>query len=313
MKNKHLVLFFLVSLAIGLGMRRCSPGCGRPFRATLFDCDTTRLAEFSYKPSIDDTAEIAWAKGGDRWLCTRDGQTIEPADDIAARFMAALASPRIGQITARLPVKPGGEKAFFGKDSQTAELSFRQAGKGFGPFYLLEKPSPDGGPAATLARLSSGDEAFEMESGELLALLKIPFKSLRNRKLCVLKPEQVSSIAFNLPNRLPVVVDRVDGKWQCPGGERRVADARLAELFRVLKKVENGLPFADDFGEMEKSRAYSARLVVTGDAPSGSFSLVGFKVPGSGGFVLNSSQNPSCYFEAPDSLALLLFADPTIH
>lgn len=310
-KNKHLILFFLASLALGLSLRKCDLGCGKPFKATLFDCDTTQLTEFSYKASLADSADITWTRAADRWFCTKNGQTISPSEEFCTRFMAALANARVRQIAARLPVKPGGEKTYFGKNTETAQFSFSQNGATFGPFFVFERKDPNGA-SATLARLPTGEEAFELENNDLLFLLKTPFLALKNRQLFRLKPNDVIALAFNFPNKQPVMLDRVEGFWQTPGGTKPASETRLVELFRVLKKVENSLPFAENFGEMDKSKAFTTRLMVSTTSTEGSFSLVGFQRTDRRGFVVNSSQNPDNYFEVPDSLAMLIFSDPTI-
>lgn len=306
MKNKHLVFFFIASLAVGWGLKRCEFGQKGPLEGELLSIDTSRISEFSYWPGGDERLEIAFFKSAKGWFALQNGRTISPD----ALFLNELMTAFSGGKILRMAGRSRDEWASFGlSDSLATHLFFGKNGAE-GRAFLIGNPSKSGAQKpSTFARLPTGEEVFELETN-LAELLDRPFNSLRNSELCRFEPEAVVALAFNYPSRPTVILDCVEGAWQTPGGSVEIPAARLADLFRVLQKVRRGLPFADDFGEMEKSRAYTTRLLVSTREAEGSFSLIGYRRAERAGFVVNSSANPANYFEVPDSLARLLFANP---
>lgn len=310
MKNKHLIFLFIGTLLVGWSLKRCQFGQKGPFEGSLFDMDTSLISQFRYWPSGDERLEIAFFKSPKGWFALQNGRTISLDPIFLNELMTAFSSTKILKMA-------GSNRAdwpSFGiSDSLATRLFIEKKEAGERSFFIgklvenglqkeAEKPT-------TFARLPTGEEVFEIETN-LAELLSKPFNSLRNSTLCQFETDGVVALAFNYPNQPPVILDRVEGSWQTPGGSAEIPETRLAGLFRVLQKVRRGLSFADDFGEMEKSRAYTTRLLVSTREAEGSFSLIGYRRAERAGFVVNSSANPSTFFELPDSLARLLFANP---
>jgi hypothetical protein len=305
LKNKHYVLLFFATLAIGLSIRRCDFGCGQPFRATLFDCDTSKITEIIYAPFGQDSQEITWTKNGSRWFCTQNGHTIAPKTGWISTFFENLTAVSVQKIVSR---SRDDWKIKGISENLATRISWVENGRNIGPFFLSETPEN-----GVIGRLPTGDEVYQINQNFLFKILQTPFNSLKNKELCRFDEKETIALAFNYPNQSPVLLDCVEGSWQTPGGTKTVAAIELETLFRVLKKVENNLDFAENFGEMDKSKTYSMRLMVTTRDSEGSFVLVGYRSPNESYFVVNSSQNPENYFRLPDSLAQVIFANPILN
>lgn len=92
MKNKHLLLLFLATIAVGLLARRVPWFKDSLLQTSLIEVDTTRLTQISiYLP---DQPELLIERTESGWAATQEILATGISDEHMAPMLAALASVR---------------------------------------------------------------------------------------------------------------------------------------------------------------------------------------------------------------------------
>ncbi len=308
MKNKHLVLFFLASVAAFFGLRRCEFLPKKTPSGPLLKLDTAQIQRFSVQFLGKEESERSWQRVGSGWKMTADGRTFSIQKNATADFFELFQKAEIRRIVSK---KKGDWPLFALADSTAARLEFfEKTGRSLGFVFLGGGSKNERGEAVSFARFSSGGDVFEL-SGEPSKWLAQHPKSLKINELCNFERSQIRSFAFFESHEKPLTVWRSGGeKWAEASTGRAVSAAQIERFFGALERAKKGLEPLDHFDEMKKSGAFSCQLLVASEAENESFTLNGWRVRGEKDFVLRSTQQPDSYFLAPDSLARAIFSRP---
>jgi hypothetical protein len=306
MKNKHFVLFFLATVALGVAFKKCDFDYLYKKNTIIFEQDSAKITSFSYILNDTDSLEILWHNMSNRWLVTQNLKTIEPREELVSELFSEIKNAQIGSV---LTKNQADYDSFNIEKKKAVQLKIFKNDREFDAFFLSEFKKNDG-QTGFAVRFSSADEVFELTNSKIVKLLKTPLNSLKNNELCQFDPEKIIAVSIDLDNDSLFLFDKTDGFWITPGGEEKLELTQFSRFFGQLQNIQRGLEFAENFGEFEKNNARVGQISLMSADAKGSFSLVGYR-KNEQNFVIHSSQNPANFFELPDSIARQIFCNPT--
>ncbi len=292
MKNKHLVLLFLVVLACSKFLRDIPWPSGPEFRNAIVKIDSTavRRIEIAQKPA-GDTLFLEKIDSG--WAASNGFRTCKMPQKMLSQIFQTLSEIKTvnilkSKLTEKWPFSPDVAVAVFLENGKTEKFEL--------------------GKIQTINCLKMGNspDIFEIE-GNPAAAFQLNFNDLREKNLLQFSEKPVS-ISFNYKELPPVFFKLEDGKWVAPGGRLIILDENFQPFFEKITALKN-LPFADDFDENLEKELFFGKI--TFEFPTASpISLTGFSGSEYGNFVLQSSQNIENQFLISDSLGQEIFLFP---
>ncbi len=311
MKNKHLLLLFLGTLAAGFLVRRLPWPLNRSVRADLIEVDTaavTRIAVF-----LPGQPELSLERTESGWVAAQDNHSVairaESIDPIL-KTLAAVRSRRIEKTdrpdTLGFSAGDRVQIVVFQEDKMLEQFEIG--------FEIQENGSP-----ATYVHLTR-HEGYYLADGHLRQALSRKSDDFRDGQVARFQAEAVTGILFEwrengVPVQYPLYRDSA-GLWQSPGLNDTLPGDSVRNWLALFGRL-NGSPFADYFDDSRTGKTFLHQVTLQvpsqeplilkvfyikpPDLPEEISTVKAGKLPV---YVLHSSQNPANYF-APADTALL--------
>ena len=309
MKNKHLLLLFLATVAIGLLSRQLHWGENADATA-LVRIDTAAVAQIVV--SVPGQSELLFERTDNGWSVEHEGRAfrVQPsAIDPMLTMLGNLQSLR------RLNTERPDTLGLDGKNALvvTAREGEKRAVQLSIGHQTLEKTVP-----ATYLRLGENG-GFYLAKHHLRDVFFQKIDFFRKNQAAEFNPAAVYSVACQWPNDTALLLQKNDSlhRWQTPDLSRSISDDSLQAWLHGLAALRN-LPFADDFDESRSRHTLRAEItIIRSDGEQIALSLHRLAPPELPeeisasrrparrlpvAWVLHSSQNPFNYFSLSDSV-----------
>ncbi len=308
MKNKHLVLLFMLVLLSGLVLRRVPWFCRAPLQAPLLRVS----AEAVYRLRVLWPGRSEWSleRTAMGWMVEQDGRTVPISSDAARGFVLLFTQ---GIRLESVPVK-----VFEDAVAEAPLVQVLVEAHGTTPLALdigPEIPGPTG--AQTLIRFRSHAGHYRAYTA-LRSPLNRTLDSFRSRQLLAFVPDEVWQITFVWPPDSTTIFERRDSVvWQTPSEHGAELPFHPVQYWLNAVAQLKDLPFADFFDESREEEWL--QLTATLTAKSGQAVVLRFfawhppELPEDVGpllkqglrtpprYVVHSSANPRHYFALPDA------------
>jgi hypothetical protein len=309
MKNKHLVLLFLATLAVGLLARRFPWRNVLDFRAELVRLDTAEVIQLSLQ--IPGQLELLLERSDAGWVAAQADRSTPVPPTTTDSMLSALASVRSLRIvqsqhrdTLGLSPSQALRVAILCRDGRRETLHFG-----------IER-TENGQPATVVELL--GHDGIYLAANHLRKVFEKKLNDFRATRVADFDPAAVRAFSILGEMRDSVFATKNDstGQWSLLGQPLEMADDSVKIWLRSLSRL-NGLPFADLFDESRAAETLMAHIALecAGQAEPLTFKIFHLAPPNIpevlptpmpdrqqfAPHVLHSSQNPNNYFALPDS------------
>jgi hypothetical protein len=309
-KNKHLVLLFLATLAVGLLARRFPWRNVLDFRAELVRLDTAQVIQLSLQ--IPGQAELLLERSDAGWVAAQADRNAPVPPLAVDSMLAALRSIRSIRIA-------------HSQRPDTLGLAAHQALRvvatqrdGHRETLFLGRETFENSELSTYVQLAE-HQGIYLAANHLRRIFWKNLRDFRPRLVTDFGPATVRAFLIFGEMRDSVFATKNDstGQWSLRGQPLEMADDSVKIWLRSLSRL-NGLPFADLFDESlaEETLVAHIALECAGQAEPLTFKIFHLKPPNIpevlpapapdrqqfAPYVLHSSQNPNNYFALPDSL-----------
>jgi hypothetical protein len=290
MKNKHLVLIFLLlAVAVYLSRKQFNKR-ESSFETALIVVDTARLDRVLIQ--APDEQEFSLTKAQHGWILS-DGVRSVPADPIAVSKLLST----ISRLESRhMATKNKDLWPLYGVSEQTATRIQFFNDKGKSGDFLLGKDDFDPTTQSVISFIRPfGELAVYVVDGSATMLIGKSFDSYRNLTLCKMtRAMVVDEFKWQLPDTAFVFFKDSSG-WKV--GENTPLDSMEIEDYLNTFRNISAETFADDFDETSTEESFHSRLTLKGRQIRDSIVISCYRSPEKEGhFIFNSSQNPRAFF-----------------
>ena len=312
MKNKHLLLLFLGTVAIGLLSRQVRWG-KTDATTPLIRLDTAAVMQIDI--ALPGQSELLFERTDGGWAVEHEGRSYPVPSSAIAPMLAALGDlqsfHRLGH-TERPDTLGLGEKSALAVTLREGEKHWVQLA--FGQ-QIFEKKAP-----ATYLRLGENGGIY-LAKHHLRDVFAQKIDFFRKNQVADFDPAAVREVACTWPGDTTLLLQKNDSlhRWYTPDFHRSVSDDSLQTWLRHLAALHS-LPFADDFDESRSHRTLRAQITLRSgngseplrlslhrlappELPEDIASLprpAARRLPVA--WVLHSSHNPLNYFSLTDSV-----------
>lgn len=310
MKNKHIVLLFLLTLGIGLLMRRLPWHISEMFQTTLIRVDTAEVTRISIVQP--DHPELLFERTDEGWAVSQDDRSVSIAAAVVAPMLAVLTrveSLRILQTEQPDTLGLGAGNALH----ITVQGGARILEKFSVGLQILEKNE-----AATFIWLGEHEGVYLVKN-HLRDVFSQKMEDFRNATPVAVDPAAIRAVSVEWPGDSTFLFQKNDSlqRWQITDSAPSVPDDSMQAWLGLWAHLP-ALPFADDFDEglSQSLRCAQFSLHLTDreplvlrlyrviapelreEFPARRNPMAQLRVA----WVLHSSQNPRNYFLMPDTL-----------
>ncbi|MEO6039666.1 MAG: hypothetical protein ABIQ93_14730 [Saprospiraceae bacterium] len=322
MKNKHLVLLFIATLAVGWLLRRAPWRARQWFQTELIQVDTARLDQL--RLAQPGQPELLLERTEVGWAALQEGRSVVlTAADMAPLLEALVAIRSIRVVKNQQPDTLGLSAA------DGVQVTAFQAGRPNEDFWIgreiLENNTP-----ATFIRLT-GHEGHYLVHGHLRRIFTRTLEDFRPSDICQFSPDQVRSLTLEWPAQSWILLLRRDssGQWHDVETDSLRSDSAVQAWLGPLAQLPR-CPYADYFDDSRARETLRTRITIDfggnggqggqgghggqgraltlrvfqidpADLPENLSDLYREKVRPAP-FVLHSSQNPNNYFALADTV-----------
>ncbi len=319
MKNKHLVLLFLVTLGIGLAIRRAPWREATFFQTSLLRLDTAAVQQVQIiLPG--GKSSLFLLRGDAGWSAEQADRSVKVSPQYARQMLAALADLK----SVRIVKTNRPDTLGFGAES-AIQLSIVQS-KGQAETLRLGLEISENGQPSTFVQLPKHEGIYLVDKH----LREIFFKSLtdfRNQTIVQFAPGSVRSFAIFGQGKDSLLVHKNDstGFWEGTMPSQIYPDAQVQSWLTKVAGLKS-LAFADLYDESHADETLYAQIKLEFAANSEPLNVAIFRfqlmnvpeeMPEHGTirhqfapFVLHSSQNPTNYFMLSDTGLLRQICQP---
>jgi len=310
MKNKHLVLLFLATLAVGWIFRRAPWPAKQWFQTELIQVDTAQLSQL--RIVLPGQPELLLERTDAGWAAQQEGRSVVvTATDIAPilQTLAAVRSIRIIRTqapdTLDLSAAKGIQITAYQENEVTEDFWVGRT--------LMENQRP-----ATFIRLTAHVGNYLVEN-DLLSIFARTLEDFRPSRICEFVPAQVRSLRVEWPVQHWTLVlqrDSTGRQWQETETDSLYSDSMIQAWLRPLAALPR-CPYADYFDDSRARETLQALITLDFDDQQPSVILRLFQIDPAdlpenlselyrkkvhpAPFVLHSSQNPNNYFALADT------------
>ena len=308
MKNKHLVLIFLLTVVIGLLARRLPWRMSAIFQADLIEIDTNSVKSISIsRPGV---AELLLERSDEGWVTDLGSRPVKVPDGEINAMLETLAHVQsIRIIKTTRPDTLGLDRMLTIKavwDENKKEV------------FHIGKQTIENGQPATYIELDN-HEGIYLVKNYLREVFDKNGEQFRSGTAFQFASASVSDIAFYWSRQdSSSVLKKNDSLALWERGDVRWPEDSVRQWLELLPRL-NGTPFADYFDDSRERQTLFATLTLKSQAdttplelrffyyappelPEEISSLHGRK--GLSPWILHSSQNPSNYFSIHDTVLL---------
>ena len=302
MKNKHLLLLFLATIAVGLLARRVPWFKDSLLQTSLIEVDTTRLTQISiYLP---DQPELLIERTESGWAATQEILATSISGEHMAPMLAALASVRSLRIYAseRPDTLGFSKKTLIQVQTYIDDALLEQ--------FEIGNEIIENGQPATWIRLNRHEGIYLVEQ-HLRGIFSKKLDNFRQNRVTGFEPASVAGIVLESwesgpKTRVWLSNNDTTAQWSLHSApEQPVAADSVLNWLRQFVRL-NGSPFADHFDESSARETIIGRLTLyQNTSDSLVFQLYRVRKERTRPeYILHSSQNPGNFFAPTDTLLL---------
>lgn len=318
MKNKHLVLIFLLTLLIGLSVRRAPWLNATFFKANLLKLDTASVQQL--RVMLPGQPPLYLLRGDETWSAEQNERSVAVHPQISGQMLAALADMHSIRV-----VKTSKPDTLGFAPATVIQLQFTTAQQR-DESLLIGWESIENGHPATYVQLPNHEGIYLVEEHLRKIFLK-KLSDFRDPGIARFQPRNVVRISVTGPGVDSLMVQRNDstGAWENTTLGVDIPFERVHGWLSSIVRLKN-LPFADLFDESRAKEAMYAqlRLQFEGTSEPLILDIYQWKPPNLPEempkepepnyqlypFVLHSSQNPTNFFSLPDTSTLRQLCRP---
>lgn len=305
MKNKHLLLLFLATIAVGLLARRVPWFKASLFQTNLIEVDTARLTQISV--FLPDQPELLIERTESGWAATQEILATGVSGEHIAPMLAALASVR----SLRIYDSERPDTLGFSKKTLIQVQTYRDDAL-LEQFEIGDEIIENGQPA-TWIRLSRHEGIYLVEQ-HLRGIFSKKLDDFRENRVADFEISSISGVSLEnweggTKVRTRLSKNDTTAQWKLQA-EQSIAEDSVLNWLRQFTRL-NGSPFADHFDESSTRETNIGRLTLYRHA-SDSLVFQLYRIrrersqarAGSPEYILHSTQNPGNFFAPPDTLLL---------
>lgn len=294
MKNKHLVLLFLIALLVGLALREAPWRDTVLFTADLLKIDTSSIQQIQV--SAPDKSPIYLIRTENGWAMEQANRHVQLPAHKAQVLLTAIANLRSIRII---------------KTNRPDTLGFAD-----NRAVVVNIHCNDGKKETIrIGRENAGSAYVELPNHDGIYLTNVPLRShflfsindFRNRSALDFKGIRVTGITLKQPGKKEFAFkkDTLNNYWTAPGATENCPSDSVQNWLNRLG-AHSQLEFADWFDESQADALLHSEWFFECELPENSF-LIKLFYPGItrpatdlfGRLVLHSSKNPDNYFAMP--------------
>ena len=312
MKNKHLVLLFLITLLIGLAVRRAPWRTDTFFKTNLLRLDTAEVQQIQI--TLPGKPPLFLLRSDQGWSADQSERSVNLPPDAAQEMLRALADLQSIRI-----VKTDRPDTLGFSQSKRIQLEILRS-DATRETITLGMETLENAQAATYVELPQ-HEGIYLVNKHLRSVFTKGLTDFRNQTVAEFSPEKVSAFSLFGPNLDTLIFHRNDstGQWQSLISAQVLPNEAVQQWLGQLAGVKP-LPFADLFDESHAEELFYAQIQLKTDASTAPILLKIFKLSQLNipeelpsqkpdrrqltQYVLHSSQNPLNYFAWADTQLL---------
>lgn len=305
MKNKHLVLIFLLTLGVGLLARRLPWRVSEMFQTDLIEVDTSALQSISI--TRPGAAELLLERTDGGWIADQNGRPVQvPAADIDPMLEALAHIQSIRIVKTKQPDTLGPDQAI------TIKAVWSDKRKEL--FHIGKQTLENGLPATYI----------ELDNHGGLYLVKSHLRDIFDKNAAQFRQRTAFQFAADSVLQVRFFWHRYDSIsfWtkndSLPVWDYGLSEDTMRQWMQLLPRL-NGTPFADHFDDSQARKNLFATLTLSTRSDTVPLALQFFyyappDIPddlsaigdrrGLSPWVLHSSQNPFNYFCIHDTALL---------
>ena len=310
MKNKHLVLLFVATIAVGWLLRRAPWRAAQWFQTELIQIDTARLTQL--RLLLPGQTELLLERTETGWAASQEGRSVVvPPAEMRPMLAALVAIRSIGVVKTRQPdtlglAETAGLQVTVFEDGQPTE-----------DFWIGREILKNQAPA-TYLRLAGHAGNYLVEQ-HLRQIFARRLEDFRSANICRFSPADVRTLTVEWPAQHWLLLLRRDstGQWRNAETDSVRTDSAVQAWLRPLSRLQQR-PYADYFDDSRAKETMCTRITLGFAAPTPPLSLRLFQIDPAdlpenlselyrektlpARFVLHSSQNPHNYFALADTV-----------
>jgi len=312
MKNKHLVLIFILTLLIGLLVRRAPWLNATFFKTDLLKLDTASVQQL--RIMMPGQPPLYLLRGDAAWSAEQNERSVAVHPDISGQMLSALA----GLHSVRVAKTKKPDTLGF-EPSTVIELHISTTNQRI-ESLLIGWESIENGQPATFIQLPNHEGIYLVDKHLRKVFLK-KLRDFRNPTIAKFQVRNVVGFSVLGPGLDSLVVQKNDstGIWENTTRGIELQTERVQDWLSSIVRLKN-LPFADLFDESRAKESFYAQLQLRFEGATEPLALdiYHWKPPSLPEempkqnepnyqlypFVLHSSQNPTNYFALPDTNTL---------
>jgi hypothetical protein len=291
MKNKHLVLIFLLLVAAVILSRKQFGKRERSFEAVLIETDTSALSAIVFTPPDGD--EFSLTKEANGWIISDGVRSAAASPEPISKLLNALQLIESRQIAS----KNRDQWPEYGLSEQQAfRVRLYRGGKVIHDFMLGDEGfDPQTQSIFTYLRMTGENTVFVTDGAQMVNIGR-DFDSYRHRVLLRMKRDmEVTEFQWANPDTAFAFV-RTPAGWV--HGDSLLDSMAVENYLNVMRNI-SGEQFADDFDEMQAEQYLHKTLTMSGKNIPEPFVIQCFhdslrRPP----FLIRSSQNPRAFFKS---------------
>jgi hypothetical protein len=296
MKNKHLVIIFVLLVVAVYFSRKQFSQRERSFETTLIQADSNRLERVVFQ--LPNEEEFSLTRATQGWILSDGIRSVPANPEAVSKLLAAVSQLDSRHIAAKnkelWPVYGVSEKLgtriqFFDDKGKIGDLTFGR--DDFDP--------------ATQSVISFvrpfGELAVYVVDGSAAMLIGKSFDSYRNLVLAKMTRSMVvEQFSWQLPDTTFTFTKSDSTGWVLDG-TAPLDSMEIEDYLNVFRNISADA-FADDFDETTSSDNFHSRLVLKGQNISNPIVITCYTRPEKPGyFIFHSNQNPRAYFLSDSS------------
>ncbi len=309
MKNKHLVLLFLLVLLLGLISRWLPVQYQSFFNTKLIKAETALVDRLVVANPGKPDLTLERLQG--KWLVQQNGRSTA----VAPKEVTGMINLLTGISSFQVVKTTQPDTLGFSPENAVAVTLFQR--NGTAEVLAIGRESLENGRSVTFIRLPNHAGIYKV-SGHLRAVFSRNLNAYRLGTVVQVDPETIRKIGIQPAGALPVYFQAADssGQWTTPNGEYAIPAETIRDWLGQLQRLENN-PFADFFDESRTTETLHTTIFLGSD--SGKFQTLRFfyvnppNVPDDltrvqnaahqslPAYVIHSAQNPANYFLIPDT------------
>ena len=300
MKNRNLLIIFLILVGIYLLSRVFDTKRDRSFQSELIQIDTSRISAIHIDPGGTDQPSFRIEREDHAWIATNGQLSDRARSEAVDALLRNLHLIETKRIVAKQSDKWSDYEVGEGQGTRIEIYVDDEKEEEFivGRFNFNQQTRT----GISYIRLAGQNEVYAVDGFQTLTFGQ-GYDTYRDKTLIKLSPEQeIQAVRYQSADTTLSLRRSEGGIWARADGQA-VDSASMATYLNRLRKLQ-GTEFADDFDEMEAQDYQAGQLLIETTDPPREFILTLYRdTSRQKPFVLQSSYDPKVFF-ASDSTGL---------